>query len=107
MCGIASSMIFKSKGRDKVGGFFLGVVFGPFGIVFALLWSKDYKAIEHRDIDAGHFRKCPDCAELVKADARKCRFCNADLEPKYTPVTRLPVAGHAKNCGCRRCYVKA
>jgi len=26
----------------------------------------------------GH-RKCPDCAELIHADARKCRFCGLVL----------------------------
>jgi hypothetical protein len=25
------------------------------------------------------YRKCPDCAELVRVDARKCRFCGLDL----------------------------
>lgn len=24
-------------------------------------------------------KRCPECAELVQADARKCRFCGADL----------------------------
>ena len=36
MCGIATSMIFNSKGQDKLGGFFLGAVAGPFGILLAL-----------------------------------------------------------------------
>jgi hypothetical protein len=26
-------------------------------------------------------RKCPDCAEEIKAEAKKCRFCGAEVEP--------------------------
>lgn len=112
MCGVASSMIYKSKGRDPVGGFFLGALFGPFGILFAHLKAEDDKQIERRAITSGGSRKCPDCAELVKAEARKCRFCNAALDPEDAPEvfqqrTVPRVAGHSLKCGCKRCYVKS
>jgi hypothetical protein len=29
----------------------------------------------------GDLRKCPQCAELVKREAKICRFCHSALEP--------------------------
>jgi hypothetical protein len=34
---------------------------------------------EMKDITATPTRKCPDCAEMVQAEARKCRHCGATL----------------------------
>jgi hypothetical protein len=112
MCGIATSMIFKNKGRDAFGGFLLGALLGPFGILFAFFWSSDERQIESRAITSGALRKCPDCAEMVRAEARKCRFCNADLEPidareLEAQTLRPRVAGRSPKCGCKRCYVKS
>jgi hypothetical protein len=36
LCAVASAMIGSRKGAG-VAGFFLGLLFGPFGILFALL----------------------------------------------------------------------
>ena len=111
MCGIATSMIFKTKGQNPVAGFFLGAILGPFGILFALIWSKNEGEIEQRAITSGSLRKCPDCAEMVKVEARKCRFCAAELQPiavrdlaGQNMAPRVP--GHSPKCGCKRCYVK-
>ncbi|TCL02339.1 hypothetical protein [Sodalis ligni] len=40
-----------------------------YGLIMAML-SKNYK----------HLKQCHQCAELVKEEARKCRYCGSDLE---------------------------
>ena len=75
LCGIVAAVIASSKGRSGCGWFILGALFGPFGIIFAFLASKNEESM----VQAGEMKKCPYCAELVRAEAIKCRYCGSDL----------------------------
>ena len=60
-CGIIAGMIGSKKGQGCLS-FLVGILFGPFGIIIALL-SK------------GKRRTCPYCKELVNEDAVICKYC--------------------------------
>jgi hypothetical protein len=77
--GVAGGMIMSNKGRSGCGGFALGFLLGPIGLVIALVMGTDHKELEHRSLQSGDTRKCPSCAEVVRVEARKCRFCGSDL----------------------------
>lgn len=40
VCGAITGMLFASKGRSGLGGFAIGVLLGPVGIIVALLTSE-------------------------------------------------------------------
>lgn len=40
-------------------------------------------------------RECPYCAEVIKAKARKCRFCQSEITPLIPPTEPLPGADNA------------
>ncbi len=77
--GAISAAIANSKGRSGCSWFLVGVLLGPFGLIFALISSKKRDVIEDREIKEGKMKKCQYCAELVKAEAVKCRYCGEDL----------------------------
>src|SRR6185437_2026135 len=73
VCGIAGGMILEPRG-DFGTGFALGFFLGPIGLVIAAIMRANGPAVAR----SGE-RKCPQCAEFVKAEAIKCRFCGSEL----------------------------
>ncbi len=79
-CGILGSFMAQTKGRSRGMGFFLGFVFGPFGLIRAATLARDEHGAERRGLLSGELRKCPECAEPIRREARKCRYCGSEVE---------------------------
>jgi hypothetical protein len=79
--GIAGGLIMSNKGRSGCGGFALGFFLGPIGLIIALVIGTDHRELERRSLQQGGTRKCPTCAELVRVEASKCRYCGSELPP--------------------------
>jgi hypothetical protein len=60
------------KGRSRVGFFLLSLFLSPL-VGFVLI------ALGPSNPERMGMRKCPQCAEFVKAEALKCRFCGFDF----------------------------
>lgn len=79
MCAVTAAMIGAGKGEGG-GAFLAGFLFGPFGILWALL-SK------------GNRRACPSCMKLLHKDALICPHCRTSRSG-WTPraIHKKPLA---------------
>jgi hypothetical protein len=79
MAGVVA-LIANSKGKSGFAWFCYGFLIWPIALVHVLVAAPDQRAVETASIERGDTRKCPECAELIKREARRCRYCSAQIE---------------------------
>lgn len=77
LIGLLPAFIAQSKGKSFMGWWFYGAALFIIALPHALIMSSNKAAIERKEMSGGDMKKCPDCAELIKAEAKVCRFCGA------------------------------
>jgi hypothetical protein len=77
-CGIIAGMIGSPKGEGCLS-FALGILLGPFGILFAI-FSK------------GNLKDCPFCTKRIPNQATVCPACHSSLTANTTPTAAAPSA---------------
>ena len=77
LCSILVGAFASSKKRSGVGWFFISLVISPL-IAFIILLVIGYSP--------STLKKCPKCAEEVKAEALVCRFCGYEF-PQPPPLS--------------------
>ena len=68
--GMISGAIAYERGRSAIFWFFFGFLFHILGLIVIFL---------PRVARPGVNRDCPNCKEIVKEQAKVCRFCGASL----------------------------
>lgn len=88
---IGVGVIASSRGRDGFGWFCLAMLISPLIAVVIVALIPSLKAAPGAPTPRTHV-KCPDCAELVLAEARVCKHCGCRLVPASEQDTVRPAA---------------
>lgn len=91
--------------NDRQNTFIFGGALAVIGAVFVGFGSISRKGREESAAPAEATRKCPFCAEIIKAEAKICRFCQRELPPlsgpsspqgPAEPSTVIPAVGNPR-----------
>jgi magnesium-transporting ATPase (P-type) len=68
----------RKKGRSYFGFFCLSLLFSPvLGIILACIVMPYTPKMEEREFKFGKKKKCLACAEIIKIEAKVCKYCGS------------------------------
>ena len=86
VCGLISGGIASSRGASAGGGFFLGLLLGPVGILISCFMGGEAEKTA-KQVTTGQKKVCPRCAEAVQRAALVCRYCGHEFSETEAPVS--------------------
>ena len=91
-CGIAIGRLAAMKDRNPGGFGLLGFFWPLVALLIVISMRKPAQNVRASDSEfqgrEGTLAKCPDCAELIRIEAKRCRFCNFDVDSSFLELRR-------------------
>ena len=84
-CGGIAASIAHEKGRNAFGWFVLGLSVNFVAILFVSIAPPNQEKLDEKGISEGTRKRCPECDEVVRSTAKKCRYCHSTLEVEVPP----------------------
>jgi hypothetical protein len=82
--GFLGAVVAQRRSGETGGGFLMGLLLGPIGVLIAALKKPDPTLVDRSRQREG-LTKCAFCAEYIKAEAIVCRHCGRNV---LRPVVR-------------------
>ena len=76
--GVIPGAVASRKGRDFLGWWIYGILLFVVATPHAFLIGVNRHKLDLRKATEG-FGRCPSCAEMVREEAIKCRYCQSTL----------------------------
>ncbi len=79
LIGLLPAAIAKGKGHSFFLWWLYGAAIWIVAFPHSLFLKRNVAALENASLSTGDMKKCPACAEIIKAEAVVCRYCGRDL----------------------------
>ena len=88
--GLLTAKIADTKGRSVRSWFAGGLLLPIIALPWIVLLKPDQEELDARALKTGRMQRCPKCDEMIRPEAKVCRFCGHGLIHGTVPTAEAP-----------------